>query len=691
MFGNRDSVFCHPSIFLDTLQYSGADCGQSNGRLRVKAGGGTASNQDFFDYVWTTPSGDTIENLSFGTGAPSTTADLETGIYNLTITDELGCNGEFTFDLRNERELIIDTSNFREISCFGANDGSITVAAVDTPSGSSVGTVITELMYPDGSIQIGVQFNNLGPGDYTIIARDDECMSTLDFTLTDPPQFTIADSIIVDESCNADNDGAIALTMAGGTAPYSFMWSNGGMDSVITGLDSGSYSVVVIDANGCSQNFSFDIEKAGIQFAFDTIQNIQCPGSADAIIDLTGVQQNYSFMWSTGSMDKSISGLGPGVYSVTVTDGICSGMDSITLIDPLGLSLASVTLTPPMCARGSDGNIDINIMGGTMPYNYNWSDGSSARTLALVGAGNYSVTVTDANNCPELIIDTVLTDPVSMLLTFTNVDSVSCFTPDVFGPDGGADVLVTNGSPPYDFFWGNGETGATAAMLPQGWNEVAVVDQDGCQMFDSVFIPSPPEIILDLSNTIDSLPTCFGYNDGSIQIAAAGGVPGYTYLWPNPDGSPGTLGPFKDNLTAGTYRVLVRDSKGCRDSLFVTLDQPVPITASIDSINTTGETCHDSNNGRIVINTTGRDSSELIFTWTDDISFNNTAENLDTGLYQVIIEDERGCPGDTLVYFLNSPAPITYSFTGDQQIDCNGETILLNFDGITGGNIPDRL
>ena len=683
-----DSVtFTTPPFVLDTLQLTNPDCNQDNGRLRVKATGGTSSNQDFFDYLWVNPAGDTIENISFGTGAPSTTNDLVSGLYQLTITDELGCQGSFDLVLEEARELIIDTLNFSPITCFGIPNGTITVNAIPDPMGSAVGNIVTELMSPDGSVAPGVQFNNLGPGDYTIIARDDECMSTLNFTLVDPPPFVVADSIVQDESCNVEDNGMIALTMQGGTRPYQFAWSNGGTDSVIANLNEGSYSVMVSDALGCTQQFDFTIIKANITFGIDTIQQITCPGSADGILGITGVQDGYTFQWSTGQNTNNISNLGPGTYTITVTDGACSGEASITLDDPEGISLTNVTLFPPMCAGGSDGNVDIEVTGGREPYAYSWSDGSTFRTLAQVPAGNYSVTVTDANLCSELVIDTVLIDPIGMILDFTNIDSVSCFKPNVFGPDGGAEVLVMNGVAPYDFFWESGETGTIAVGLEQGWNMVTAVDGDGCQMTDSVFIPSPLPITLDTMSTLYTPPTCNGFRDGSIQIAAQGGSPGYTFLWPDTVG-PGVIGPDLTNIGAGDYLALVRDGNGCRDTLMVSLDQPEPITAFVDSINSRGETCHDSNDGQIFLGTTGRAPEDLVFIWTDDISFNNMADNLDTGLYQIIIEDTQGCPGDTLSYFLDGPAPITYTFTGDQQIDCNGETIFLNFDGITGGNVP---
>ena len=679
--------FSTPSFFLDTLQFSNPSCGQANGRITMKAEGGTSTNQGFFDYAWTLPSGTLVEEMAFGTGAPSRNRDLEAGIYTVTITDELDCSGEFTIDFRNDRELMIDTANFTEISCFGGANGSVTVTAIDSPAMSAVGNIVVELIYPDGSSNAGVQFNNLGPGDYQIIARDDDCMSTLDFSLTDPAPFDTAFTIVRNESCNADDDGAIRISMAGGSRPYSYAWSNGAVDSFTTGLNEGPYNVMVTDANGCSQQFDFNLTKAEINFKIDTIQNILCPGEANGQLGISGISTFESLSWSTGQNTNTIANLAPGTYTVTITDGACAGIDSATLSSPTPIALNAISIVAPSCAGGNDGTIDVDVSGGTEPYQYDWEDGSNFRTLTLVEAGQYSVSVTDANNCSALVIDTVVTDPVAMLLQFINIDSVSCFSPEAFGPDGGAEVLVSNGAPPYFYAWANGETGPTANSLEQGWNFLTIADNDNCQVTDSVFIPSPDQISLDTIQTEITQPTCFGDTDGSINVQAMGGKPGYGYLWPNPDGSPGWIDPLRSNIGTGTYLVLVRDANSCTDSLFVTLPEPAELIAAVDSIDSSNETCDNSNDGRITINTQGGNDGLYVYQWTNNVSVTETATMLDTGTYDIIVTDVRGC-ADTVTQTISGPSPIIYTFTGETEINCNGEQILLNLDGITGGNEP---
>ena len=214
---------------------------------------------------------------------------------------------------------------------------------------------------------------------------------------------------IADVSCNGANDGSVMLGVSGGTFPYTYQWSTGDSTAGVFNVSPGFYTVNVLDANGCSGTASYYVdEPSPLQVSATSIDPL-CAGdggSADAIA--TGGTPAYTYVWSDGQSGSSATNLAAGSFGVTVTDANgCSDTASVSITEPTPLQM-SFTVTNSTCGQ-NNGGANVSVSGGTAPYNYLWSDGSTTSVIVnQVGGGSaVYVTITDANGC-------TLTDSVSI-------------------------------------------------------------------------------------------------------------------------------------------------------------------------------------------------------------------------------------------------------------------------------------
>jgi len=200
-------------------------------------------------------------------------------------------------------------------------------------------------------------------------------------------------------SCGA-NDGSASVAPAGGTPPYFAQWSNGMNGNSVSGLGPGLYTVTIFDTVGCSVTDTFFINQSGLNISA-TLTNPSCDNDQNGAIDLTvsGGAGGYTFNWSNGATTEDLSGLGSGIYIVTVSDGTCTTADTFEL-DASVLSLVTSTTTTD-CWGGNVGTATVAVTGGVQPYTYAWSNGGTTAMVSGLAQGGYSVTVTDANGCTD--------------------------------------------------------------------------------------------------------------------------------------------------------------------------------------------------------------------------------------------------------------------------------------------------
>ena len=220
-------------------------------------------------------------------------------------------------------------------------------------------------------------------------------------------------------NCTGGNNGSISLNVSGGTSPFSYNWSNGATTQNISGLTSGSYAVTITDANGCTFSLSEIITQpsTSLSSAITSSQNINCFGNATGSIDLSanGGTTPYNYNWSNGATSEDLNAIAAGTYTVTITDANgCTSSQSATLTQPSATLTSSINnLTNVGCYGQSTAAILINVNGGTTPYSYLWSDGSTNQNLTGVGAGNYTVNITDANGCTTSIAGIAISQPAA--------------------------------------------------------------------------------------------------------------------------------------------------------------------------------------------------------------------------------------------------------------------------------------
>ncbi|GAB1396649.1 hypothetical protein MASR1M65_14260 [Saprospiraceae bacterium] len=288
------------------------------------------------------------------------------------VTDANGCTVVKSFTVTQPAQIQI-TAQTVNASC-GLNNGSINV----TVSGGTPGY---SYAWSNGSS--AEDQNNLAAGSYTVTVTDSKgCTKTASFTInsTNGPS---ANGTVTNVSCYGGNDGAIALSVSGGTPGYSYNWSNGASSQNISALASGNYSVTVTDANGCTVVKSFTVtQPAQIQIVAQTV-NASCGLNNGSInITVSGGTPGYSYAWSNGSSAEDQNNLAAGSYTVTVTDSKAVRKRRSFTINSTNGPSANGTVTNVSCYGGNDGAIALSVSGGTPGYSYNWSNGASSQNIS---------------------------------------------------------------------------------------------------------------------------------------------------------------------------------------------------------------------------------------------------------------------------------------------------------------------
>ena len=262
--------------------------------------------------------------------------------------------------------------------------------------------------------------------------------------------------------------------------------------------------------------------------------------------------QNYITTYTDVTSPYNITDLPAGSYMVKVVDSNENSSDCIADITGPEELVCEITGSEDVsCYEGSDGSATVEASGGTAPYSYLWSDGQTTATASGLSAGDYTVTITDANGC-ETECEVTISEPEELVCEITGSEDVSCYE----GSDGSATVEASGGTAPYSYLWSDGQTTATATGLSAGDYTVTITDANGCETECEVTISEPTE--LTCYATADSEASCDGTEGGSATVYPSGGTPEYTYLW-----SDGQTTATATNLAAGVHTVIVTDANGC--------------------------------------------------------------------------------------------------------------------------------
>ncbi|MBI2268747.1 MAG: SBBP repeat-containing protein [Bacteroidetes bacterium] len=443
------------------------------------------------------------------------------------------------------------------------NNGNLFIAgewsSVGHESDATSGGVVNNATYPTTNPGGGAYFDNSHNGD------DDVYIAKF---IPEKPAYIQSQVNVTGCGCN----GSATVVVNCAIPNYSYAWSNGSStinastnSNTVTGLCPGNYWTEVKDAS-CIINRDtvyYTITGAGSVLTLVTTptSNTCSFSNGTATVGTTGGTAPYTYIWSNGQTTSTSSGLGAGSYTVTVTDnGGCGGSQSVTIVPSGGITLTT-TASNTLCYGSMTGTASANPSGGTTPYTFLWSNSQTTSVANNIGAGTYTVTVTDKNGCTAKQTVTI-TQPLQLVAGFTTQWSCG-------NNSGTATVYPTNGTPSYSYLWSNGQASATANGLNINPYTVTVTDANGCSVTGTV----TPVFPLSLTGSSTNI-TCTTSGSASVTVNGNAGVP-YTYNWSN-----GFTTQNASGLATGNYTVTVADVNGCTATRSYSITGTSPVSAA---------------------------------------------------------------------------------------------------------------
>ncbi|NNC86324.1 MAG: T9SS type A sorting domain-containing protein, partial [Bacteroidia bacterium] len=650
--------------------------GASSVIFRVAFGSDFSGQDDGFAFddfeVTAMQVGTATAPYTFAWSNGASTEDLngvEAGTYTVTVTDGNGCTTICTATI-NQPDSISITASVNNASCALAN-GSLHAQG-------NGGAKPYTFLWSNG--ETTALINGLLSGNYTITITDlNGCTNSSVFVVDDTPVVLCSVSNFTEPTCNGYSDGTATATASGGTAPYSYSWNSNPVQLTQTAnnLAAGVYIVTVTDSFGCTSTCSINLGQPDpITYSVQLGGNI-CSGTStgSATVTVSGGTEPYIYVWSDGQSNSLATGLAAGNYYVTVTD-----VNGCSAIAPVSISTAQAiscnTYTVNSTCGMANGSAQVNVFGAVMPVTYLWSDGQDSSVAINLMAGNYTVTVTDANGCSTECYATVNTQ--GTLISYAIGLDVSCNG----GNDGSASVLfVSGGTAPYSYQWSTGSTDSQILGLSVGTYVYTVTDSSGCVTIDSVEIVEPSVVGVTASG---SNVSCYGYNDGSAAAVASGGSAPYLYTWSNGQGLSAI-----NNLIAGTYTVTVSDANGCTSTDQITVLDGDSISCTFNIVDPA--LCEEPT-GEVEIFPSGG-TAPYTFVWaTNPVQTTSTASNLPGGSVFVTITDANGCSKVECIKVPVQNGPqysvVNSVFANGTNISCNGATDgFINVIIVSGGPV----
>lgn len=352
-------------------------------------------------------------------------------------------------------------------------------------------------------------------------------------------------------SCFGGSNGQSTATI-GGTAPYTYLWSNGQTDQIATGLTVGVYTVTASNTDGC-MNIAVDTidGPTAIANSFTVTPETCVGGDGTSTATVTGGTAPYTYLWNNLQTTATATGLVAGSYTIGVTDANSCTFTAATTITNTPFVVSTTSVVPANCSGGGGAATAVATSGGTTPYSYLWSNGQTDQTATGLSGGSYSVTITDAVGCTKSAAATITIVP---FVTSSVSTPEKCFG----SADGIANSVVSSGgTPPYTYAWTpSGQNTQIATGLTAGTYTIVTTDAVGCSSTKTVTVTSPTAIVI---NTTAQQATWPSFSNGSATANVSGGSTPYTYAWTPGGANSATI----TGLSAGNYTVCVTDVFGC--------------------------------------------------------------------------------------------------------------------------------
>jgi hypothetical protein len=505
-----------------------------------------------YGYAWST--GATTEDVT----------GLAAGSHTVTVTDNANCTATASFTVGQPAPIVPSLDSLNQVSCFGGSNGGVYISVAG-------GTAPYSFSWSNGSTN--EDLTGVAAGIYTGTITDAHgcTFASPQIPITEPTDISIIIDSATNITCNGADNGAVYVTVAGGTPGYTYLWSNSAVTEDINGLEAGSYTLTVTDNNGCTAEGSAATisEPAMLTLALDSTTDNPCHGNSHGNVYVTagGGTLPYSFNWSNGATTEDLTQVPANTYTVTLTDANgCTAVPVTATVNEPSLLTAVVDSSKNVsCNGGSDGAVYVTVDGGTPGYTYVWSNGPTTEDITGLSANTYELTATDANGC-TVAVSQAITEPTPLNPTVDSIVAVKCYG----GNTGGIYISVTGGTSPYSYSWSNGSTNQDLVGVPAGNYTGTLTDANGCTSSSPSLTVTQPASAL--SATSVSSNQIQGGVQGSVNLSVSGGTLPYSFNWSN-----GATTEDLSSVPAGIYTCTITDANGCTITQKDTVDLVIGI------------------------------------------------------------------------------------------------------------------